>query len=189
MLKKTVMLFAAAAAAATVSAEAKFGMVDMVLLVRNHPGYDANKELLSSTDKDFQKKLDAIKADGEKLQAEGRQLAEQLRNPMLADKAKADLEKQLIDLQQKLIGVEQRYRAEAMRCRQDLQDLEGRLLKTTTDDLKRRIAKFAEEKEYDLILDKSAAPFAKPSFEVTDAVLITMGVDPKDAKGRDDEGK
>ena len=188
-MKTKMLALAAVAAAITATADAKFGTVDMVLLVRNHPNYDANKELLSSTDKDYQKKLGVIKSEGEKMQAEGKQIAEQLRNPMLADKAKADLEKQLIDLQQKLIGVEQRYRAEAMRCRQDLQDLEGRLLKTTTDDLKRRIAKFAEEKEYDLILDKSAAPFAKPSFEVTDAVLITMGVDPKDAKGRDDEGK
>ena len=189
MLKKTVMLFAVAAAAATVSAEAKFGTVDMVLLVRNHPGYDANKELLASTDKDFQKKLDAIKADGEKLQAEGRQLAEQLRNPMLADKAKGDIEKQLMDIQKKLIAIEQRYRTEAARCRQDIQDLEGRLLKTTTDNLRKRIAKFAEENGYDIVFDKQAAPYAKPAYDVTDQVLLAMGVDPKDAKGRDDEGK
>ena len=188
-MMKNLVALAMAAVATVASAEMKLGTVDMVLLVRNHPNYDSNKELLSSTDKDYQKKLGVIKSDGEKLQAEGKQIAEQLRSPMLADKAKADLEKQLIDIQQKLIAIEQRYRAEAMRCRQDLQDLEGRLLKTTTDDLRRRIAKFAEEKEYDLILDKSAAPFARPSYDVTDAVLIAMGVDPKDAKGRDDEGK
>ena len=180
---------AVAVAAAVASAETKLGTVDMVLLVRNHPNYDSNKELLTSTDKDFQKKLGVIKSEGEKMQSEGKQLAEQLRNPMLADKAKADLEKQLVDLQQKLIGVEQRYRSEAMRCRQDLQDLEGRLLKTTTDDLRRRIAKFAEEKGYDIIIDKSAAPYVKGTFDVTDMVLLAMGVDPKDAKGRDDEGK
>lgn len=186
---KNLAALAVAVVATVASAEMKLGTVDMVLLVRNHPNYDSNKELLSSTDKDYQKKLGAIKSEGEKMQSEGKQLAEQLRNPMLADKAKADLEKQLLDIQQKLIGVEQRYRAEAMRCRQDLQDLEGRLLKTTTDDLRRRLAKFAEEKGYDLVLDRSAAPFAKPSFDVTDAVLLAMGVDPKDAKGRDDEGK
>ncbi len=188
-MMKNLVALAVAAVATVASAEMKLGTVDMVLLIRNHPNYDSNKELLSSTDKDYQKKLGVIKSEGEKMQAEGKQLAEQLRNPMLADKAKADLEKQLIDLQQKLIAIEQRYRAEAVRCRQDLQDLEGRLLKTTSDDLRRRIAKFAEEKEYDLIIDKSAAPFARPSYDVTDAVLIAMGVDPKDAKGRDDEGK
>ena len=186
-MKKLVAL-AVAAVAAVASAEMKLGTVDMVLLVRNHPNYDSNKELLSSTDKDYQKKLGVIKSEGEKMQAEGKQIAEQLRNPMLADKAKADLEKQLIDLQQKLIGIEQRYRAEAMRCRQDLQDLEGRLLKTTTDDLRRRIAKFADSEGYDIVFDKSAAPFVKESYEVTDMLLKAMGVNPKDAKGRD-EGK
>ena len=182
------MVAAGAIAAMSASAEAKLGVVDMLLLVRNHPSYDANKELLSSTDKDFQKKLDAIKAEGEKLQAEGRQLADQLRNPMLADKAKGDIEKQLMDIQKKLVAIEQRYRAEAARCRQDIQDLEGRLLKTTTDNLRKRIAKFAEEKGYDIVLDKQAAPYSKASFDVTDQVLLAMGVDPKDAKGRD-EGK
>ena len=185
-MKTKILALAAVAAALTAAADAKFGTVDMVLLVRNHPNYDSNKELLSSTDKDYQKKLGAIKEEGEKMQSEGKQLAEQLRNPMLADKAKGDIERQLADIQQKLIGVEQRYRSEAMRCRQDLQDLEGRLLKTTTDDLRRRLAKFAEDKGYDIILDRSAAPYAKASLDVTDLVLATMGVDPKNAKGRDE---
>ena len=170
------------------SAEMKVGTVNLMLLIRNHPNYDANKELLTSTDKDYQKKVEAIKTEGETLQAEGKKIAEQLRNPMLAAKAKADVEKQLMEIQQKLIGIEQRYRAEVTRCRQDLQDLEGRLLKTTTDDLRKRLAKFAEKKDYDLIIDKTAAPFAKAKFDVTDAMLQEMGIEPKDAKGRD-EGK
>ena len=188
MRKSTILAAVALAMSATAFAEAKFVMVDMVLLVRNHPSYDANKELLTSTDKDFQKKLDAIKSEGEKLQAEGRQLADQLRNPMLADKAKGDIEKQLMDIQKKLVGIEQRYRAEAARCRQDIQDLEGRLLKTTTDNIRKRIAKFAEENGYDIVFDQQSAPYAKPAYDVTDQVLKAMGVDPKDAKGRD-EGK
>lgn len=183
---KRALLALAMVAAMSASAEMKFGVVDLMLLVRNHPNYDSNKELLTATDKDYQKKLDSIKQEGEKLQEEGKKLAEQLRNPMLAVKAKADIEKQLTDLQQKLMGIEQRYRAEAMRCRQDLQDLESRLLKTTTDDLRRRIAKFAEEKGYDFILDKNAAPYSKVSYLVTDEILRAMGVDPKNAKGKDE---
>ena len=170
------------------SADMKVGTVNLMLLIRNHPNYDANKELLTSTDKDYQKKVEAIKAEGESLQAEGKKVAEQLRNPMLAAKAKADVEKQLMDIQQKLVGIEQRYRAEVARCRQDLQDLEGRLLKTTTDDLRKRLKKFAEKKDYDLILDRTAAPFAKAKYDVTDEMLKELGVEPKDAKGRD-EGK
>ena len=176
------------AAALGASAEMKVGTVDMLLLVRNHPNYDSNKTLLTSTDKDYQKKLDLVKAEGEKLQEEGRKLAEQMRNPMLIAKAKGEIENQLMEIQKKLAGVEQRYRSEAMRCRQDLQDLEGRLLKTTTDDIRSRLKKFAEKNDYDFILDVTATPFSKPDYDVTDEMLKAMGVDPKEAKGRD-EGK
>ena len=187
---KKLMFAVMVAATMGVSAEMKFGAVDMMTLVRNHPNYDSNKTLLTSTDKDYQKKLELIKADGEKLQEEGKKLAEQVRNPMLTAKAKGDIENQLMGIQKKLLGIEQHYRSEAMRCRQDLQDLEGRLLKTTTDDLRKRITKFAEEKGYDMIFDSSAAPFAKKSFDVTPDLLKAMGVDPATAKGKDkDEGK
>ena len=186
-IKKVVSL-CAAMVSLSLFAEAKFATVDLMVLVRNHPSYERDKTLLSSTDKDYQKKLELIKSDGDKLQEEGKKLAEQLRNPMLAAKAKTEVEGQLMDLQKKLMGIEQRYRSEAMRCRQDLQDLEGRLLKTTTDDLHKRISKYAEANGYDFILDANAAPYSKPSFDVTGEILKAMGVDPKTAKGKD-EGK
>ena len=185
---KTVVGAVALVAAMTASAEMKLGTVDLMLLVKNHPNYESNKTLLTSTDKDYQKKLEVIKAEGDKVQEEGKKLMEQMRNPMLTAKAKADIEKQLGDIQQKLMGIEQRYRSEAMRCRQDLQDLEARLLKTTTDDLKKRIAKYAAANGYDLILDSNAAAYATNTLDVTDAMLKDLGVDPKEAKGRD-EGK
>ncbi len=169
-------------------AELRFGTVDMMLLVKNHPNYESNKTLLESTDKDYQKKLEGIKSEGDSLQNDGKKLMDQMRNPMLTAKAKADIEKQLMEIQQKLMGIEQRYRSEAMRCRQDLQDLEGRLLRTTTDDLRRRIDKFAEANGFDLIIDQTATAYAKKSFDVTDDLLKDLGVDPKEAKGRD-EGK
>ena len=175
-------------AAMAASAELKLGTVDMMLLVKNHPNYESNKALLESTDKDYQKKLEVVKSEGDSLQAEGKKLMEQMRNPMLTAKAKADIEKQLGEIQQKLMGIEQRYRSEAMRCRQDLQDLEGRLLRTTTDDLRKRINKYAEANGFDLIIDQTAAAYAKKSFDVTDDLLKDLGVDPKNAKGRD-EGK
>ena len=186
-MKKLVFALALATAFGA-SAELKIGTVDLMLLVRNHPNYESNKTLLTSTDKDYQKKVEAIKAEGDKLQDEGKKIADQLRNPMLTAKAKTDVENQLMDIQKKLMGIEQRYRSEAMRCRQDLQDLEGRLLKTTSDDLRKRITKFAEAQGYDFILDANAAPYSKASFSVTDALLKEMGVDPTNAKGKD-EGK
>ena len=54
---KKLMFAVMAVAAMGASAEMKFGTVDMMTLVRNHPNYDSNKTLLTSTDKDYQKKL------------------------------------------------------------------------------------------------------------------------------------
>ena len=185
---KNLLFLAVMVTAIVAFAEMKLGTVDMMLLVKNHPNYDSNKTLLTSTDKDYQKKLEKIKSEGDGIQEEGKKLMEQMRNPMLTAKAKADIEKQLGDIQQKLMGIEQRYRSEAIRCRQDLQDLEARLLKATTDDLKKRIAKYAAANGYDLILDSNAAAYATNTLDVTDTMLKDLGVDPKEAKGRD-EGK
>ena len=185
---KKMLVCAVVMTAAVVHAELKFATVDMLKLIRNHPDYDRNERLMESTDKDYQKKVDAIKSEGEGLQTEGRKLMEQHRNPMLNDKAKADIEKKLSEIQQKLLGIEQRYRAEAMRCHQDLQDLRQRLMKTTTDDLKERVKKFSEAKGYDVVIDSNAAAFVKDSLDVTDAVLAEVGVDPDKAKGPN-EGK
>ncbi len=167
-------------------AEMKYGVVDMMLLLRNHPNYESNKTLLTSTDKDYQKKLEAIKDEGEKIQEEGKKIAEQLRNPMLLAKAKADAEKQLMEIQQKLMSIEQRYRSKALDYRQELQELEGRLLKTTTADIRKRLEKYAQENKYDLIFDSSATPYAVKTADVTDEMLKAMGVDLKDVKGRDE---
>ena len=185
---KTVVFALAAAASMSLSAEMKIATVDLMVLVRNHPSYDRDKTLLSSTDKDYQKKLELIKSDGDKLQEEGKKLMEQMESPMLADKAKADIKTKLMDIQKKLMGIEQQYRSEAVHFRQELQDLESRLLQATTDDLRKRIAAFAEANGYDVIFDSNATTYAKPSYNVTDAILKDMGVDPKNAKGKD-EGK
>lgn len=119
---KRILLATLLVSATAALADMKVDAVDLMALIRNHPSYESNRELIASTDKDYQKKVEAVKRRGEALQAEGKKVAEQLRNPMLAAKAKADVEKQLMDIQQKLVGVEQDYRSEVARCRQELQD-------------------------------------------------------------------
>lgn len=171
------------------AADLKLATVDVLVLVRNHPDYDRNEKFIESKGRDLEAKGEAIKAEGEALQSEGKKLMEQFRNPMLNEKAKGDLEKKLQDIQQKLIQVEQRYRAEMMRGNQDLQDDRNRMMKTTTDDLRARIKKYAEAKGFDLILDTNVVAYSKDSYDVTDELLKEMGVDPAKAKKSDNESK
>ena len=176
---KKLILFAALAATTTVFADLKIGTVDMMSLVRNHSSYEPNKKLLAETEKDYTKKLDAMKEELDEIQEEGKTMTEQLRNPLLSQGAKTKLEKDLLDVQNKFIAAQQRIRSEMMRSQQDLQDLEGRLLKATTEDLREKIDTFAAENKYDLIIDVTVAPFARAELDVTPAILKAMGVDPK----------
>ena len=184
-MKKAVLAITLAAAFMA-PAGIKLGTVDMMKLVKNHPSYETNRTLLTSTEKDYKKKLDALKAEVEEVQEEGKRLAEQLRNPMLAAKAKADIEKKIVDVQNKFISGQQKLRSEAMRSQQDLSDLEARLLKAQTADIRKRVGEYAAGNGYDLIVDSQAALFQKKGFDVTDEVLKAMGVDPAKAKASDE---
>ena len=189
---KKLVLVAAIVSAAMAIADLKIGTVDMIMLVRNHSSYEPNKKLLNETEKDYAKKVDRMKSELEDVQEEGKSLTEQLRNPMLAASAKAKLEKDLLDVQNKFLAGQQSIRSEMARSQQDLQALEGRLLKATTEDLHKRIDTFAEKEGYDLIIDVAAAPYSKKSLDVTPEILKAMGVDPATAKGPKDssnEGK
>lgn len=191
-MKKMMFLAALTASMMVSAAELKIGTVDMYKLIRNHPSYENNKQLLENTDRDHQRNLDKIKKSGEKLQAEGRKIAEQLKNPMIADQKKREVEEELMGIQQQLIGIEQEYRTAAMNAQDNLRNLESNLLKAQSDDIKKSIAKFATAKGYDFVLDQTAVPYAKKSHDVTNGVLQTMGVDPKTAKGEEEtknEGK
>ena len=187
-MKKLIMV-AAIAAAICAQAETKVGTVDMLKLVRNHASYDSNRTLLTDTQKDYSKKLEKIKTELEELQKDGQKKADQYRNPMMAQAAKDKLEKELTEIQQKLMQGQQRLRNEAMRSEEEMQKLETRLLKAASDDIRKKLADFAKQAGYTIILDASACPYADKSTDVTDAMLKVMGVDPTKAREATDEGK
>ena len=183
---KKLLLAAAAVAAITSFGEGKIGVVDMYMLVRNHRNYDTNKATVLQTEKDYTKKMDALRDELEEIQKEGTSLAEQMRNPLLAQSEKARLEKQLMGVQQRLMSQQQKARSEALRSQQEIQALESRLLKVTTDDLKKYVTDFASANGYALILDKQAAAYSAPDADVTAAVLKAMGVENPVKPGDDD---
>lgn len=182
-VKMKKLLIAFCVASVSVAALAiKVATVDMVILVKNHPAYDTNKTLLLNTEKDLRKKLEDMNKELTAIQEEGKKHAETLRNPMSSKKAKDDAEMALREIENRYMQQQQKVRAEMMRSQQELAQLEAGLLKAQSDDLKKRISKFADKNDYDLVIDSSAALYSKSSFNVTDAVLKEMGVDPAKAK-------
>ncbi len=189
-MKKSILVASLIAASAVFAAPGKTGVVDMMILVRNHKSYEANKNLLTNTEKEYQDRLDAMKSDVDAIQKEGAKLAEEFRSPMLSQAKKTELEDKIMKVQNRFLAAQQELRKEAMRNQQDLSALEARMLKAQAEDLKETIAKYAEKKGYDLVLDTSAALFAAKSYDITDEILKEMGVDPKAARAKEkDEGK
>ena len=187
---KKLIAIAAVALCASAFAELKIGTVDMMTLVRNHKNYDTNKKILQGSEKDYQKELDSMKAELDALQDEGKKVADQARNPMISQSQKDKIEKELLDIQNKYVAGQQKLRTQAMKSQEKLQEFESMLLKSTTDDIRTVVNKFADDNGYDLIIESTVTAFAKKSLDVTDGILKKMGIDPKYAKGREkDEGK
>lgn len=182
---KKLIAIALAAVSVAASAGLKIGTVDMMLLVKNHPSYESNRELLKNTEKDYQKELDSMQSVLQDLQDEGKKVADELRNPMLTENAKKDSEKKIMDIQQRYVRQQQEIRRKAMENQEALTKLETRLLKLQADELKKRISTYAEKEGYDLILDSAAALWTTKSLDVTDAILKDMNVDPKAARAKE----
>jgi len=175
---KKIVLGMMMAAAMCVSAEIKVGTVNMVDLVRLHPSHESNKALVKSTDSDYKEKLARMQDDAKAIADEGKKVQSDLMNPMLAQSAKAEAQKKLESIQQRFLAAQQELRNAAQRFQGDLAELETRLLKLETEDIRAKINEYAKAKNFDLIADSTMMAFAKESLDVTDDILRALKVDP-----------
>lgn len=177
-MKKLITVLAVAVAT-TVFADLRIGTVDMMSLVKNHPSYETNKNLLQSMEQDYKKRLDEMREELEKVQSEGKRLADEYRNPMLAQTAKTKLEADLTKIQNDFMEKQQAMRTAALDNQDKLSELESKLLKIQAEDIKTWIAGFARDGGYDLVIDAAAVPYAKQDIDVTEAVVKYMLEHPK----------
>lgn len=187
-MKKSILLIALAASAAAF-ADIKIGTVNMMQLVRLHPSHETNRNLIKSTDKDYKAKLDGRQEALKAIADEGKKAQEDLVNPMLSAVAKAEAQKKLEGVQQRFIAAQQELRSSAQHYQNELSDLESRLLRLETEDIRAKITAYAKENGYDFILDSTTVGYAKESFDVTDEILKALGVDPKKRQEKKDADK
>ncbi len=184
---KKLAIALACATCLSVSADMKIGTVNMVDLVKLHPSYETNKALLKSTDKDYKEKLDKRQEDIKAIADEGKKAQEDLSNPMLSASAKASAQKNLENVQRKYIAARQDMEAEVRRYQNELADLESRLMKLQTEDIREKISAYAKKNGYDMIIDATMLAYSKDAFEVTDDILRDMGIDPAKRKTLKDD--
>ena len=179
---KKILMGIALAAAVCASADMKIGTVNMVDLVRLHPNHESNKALVKSTDKDYKAKLERQQESAKAIADEGKKVQADLMNPMLSASAKTAAQKKLEDVQRRFLAAQQELRSAAQHYQGELTDLETRLLKIETEDIRAKINAYAKANGYDIIADSTMLAFSRESIDVTDEILKAMNVDPAKRK-------
>ena len=187
-MKRTVIALSIAMSVA-VFADLKVGTVNMIHLVELHPTHESNKTLVKSTNDDDKAKLDAKQDALKALLDDARKVYDDMQNPMLSSSAKADAQKKLDGMQQKVNAARQDLIRSEQNYRETMNDLETRLLKMETSDIRAKISAYAKEKKFDLIIDSTMAAFANDDLDVTDDILRAMKVDPAKRQELKDKAK
>ena len=120
---------------------------------------------------------------------EARKVYEDMQNPMLSATAKADAQKKLDGMQQKANAARQDLLRSEQTYRETMNDLETRLLKMETSDIRAKISAYAKEKGLDLVIDSTMAAYANDDLDVTDDILRALKVDPAKRKELKDKAK
>jgi Skp family chaperone for outer membrane proteins len=178
-MKKWMVMLAAAMAAAVVPAQEKTAVVNMVDLVRFHPSRERDRKLMQDTEKEYQAKLDKQRDRFEELRGEYEKAVKEARNPALNEKAKAEAEDKAMKHRDVLAEADRDLRQEMQKLQRELGDLDSRLLRQVTGDIREVITKYAQETKASVILDGTTVAYFDPKLDVTDEILKRMGVDPK----------
>jgi Skp family chaperone for outer membrane proteins len=178
-MKKASVVLAAVMAAAMVMAQEKTAVVNMVDLVRFHPSRERDRKLMQDTEKEFQAKLDKQRDRFEQLRDDYEKAVKEARNPALNEKARAEAEDKSMKHRDVLAEADRDLRAEMQKLQRELGDMDSRLLRQVTGDIREVLTKFSQENKYAIVLDGTTMAYFDPKLDVTDDVLKRMGVDPK----------
>ncbi|MDD2455482.1 MAG: OmpH family outer membrane protein [Kiritimatiellae bacterium] len=178
-MKRIGLVCIAAMAASVMAAQDKIAVVNMVDLVRFHPSRERDRKLMQDTEKDFQSRLDKQRDRFEELRGEYEKAVKEARSPALNDKAKNEAEEKAMRHRDVLAEADRDLRQEMQKLQRELGELDTRLLRQVTGDIREVLTKFAQEGKYSMILDGTTMAYHDPAMDVTDAILKRMGVDPK----------
>ena len=178
-MKKMMVMLAAALTASMMLAQEKTAVVNMVDLVRFHPSRERDRKLMQDTEKEFQAKLDKQRDRFEELRDDYEKAVKEARNPALNEKARAEAEDKAMKHRDVLAEADRDLRQEMQKLQRELGDLDARLLRQVTGDIREVFTKHAQETQTSIILDGTTMAYFDPKLDVTDEVLKRMGVDPK----------
>lgn len=147
----------------------KYAYVDSEYILENIPAYKAAQEQLDKLSGQYQKELEAIQAEIEKMYNSYRS-----ESVLLSDDMKRKREDVIVTKEKDYRALQQKYfgrEGEIFKTRQGL-------VKPIQDDIYNAIQELAEEGSYVVIFDKAGGLsmiYTNPKFDLSDQVLAKMG--------------
>jgi outer membrane protein len=168
-MKKKILLFVFLIAVGTAAMAQKYAFIDTEYILENIPAYTAAQEQLDQVSGQYQKELESMHAEIEKMyqdfQAEAVLLSEDMkrkREDVIISK-----EKDYKDMQRKYFGPE----GDLFKKRQGL-------VKPIQDDVFNAVQDIANEGSYAVIFDKAGSLtmiYTNPKYDLSDQVLEKLG--------------
>ncbi|MGN1359511.1 MAG: OmpH family outer membrane protein [Kiritimatiellia bacterium] len=168
-------------AAGAVSA-GKLGVVEMDILLRLHPNTVADEALMKEMVERLEAEQEKGKAQLKELNAAFEKAVEAYENPSLSDKQRAKAKADAQTRQRALIEADNEFRQKRAQRQRELAETESTMVKRTTDKLREIITAYAKDNGYDMIFAANVLPYYSSTVDVTDAILVKMGIDPAKRK-------
>lgn len=188
-MKRAGILLAAILAVTGIMAQEKMVVVNMVDLVRFHPNRERDRKLMQETEKEYQAKLDKQRDRFDELREDYEKTVKEARNPALNEKARSEAEDKAMKRRDVVADADRDLRQEMQKLQRELGELDTRLLRQSTSDIRDVLTKYAQEKKYSMVLDGTTMAYFDSKFDITDEVLKLFGVDPKVRKEAKDKAE
>lgn len=188
-MKRAGILLAAILAVTGIMAQEKMVVVNMVDLVRFHPNRERDRKLMQETEKEYQAKLDKQRDRFDELREDYEKTVKEARNPALNEKARSEAEDKAMKRRDVVADADRDLRQEMQKLQHELGELDTRLLRQSTSDIRDVLTKYAQEKKYSMVLDGTTMAYFDSKFDITDEVLKLFGVDPKVRKEAKDKAE
>lgn len=168
-MKKLFIAILFAIGLATSASAQKFALVDMEYILKNVPSYEMANEQLNQLSQRYQKEVDNVYKEADALYKSYMSDKVFLTDEQIKKREEAIMakEKEASDLKQKYFGPE----GELYTKRQSL-------MKPIQDDIYNAVKKVAEERGYQMIMDRATSSdiiFASPRIDVSNEVLNKLG--------------
>ena len=141
----------------------KIGVVDLQKIMRQS---SQMKDIQSKLEKKFKPRRDQLVASEQKVKKD-------------MEKFKRDQsvmsEKQRKELEKKIVKAQQEFEQQGQKYQQELSAEHNKAMEKFYGHVRDAIAKTAKDNQYDVVLQKDAAPYSNDKLDITDKVMKVIG--------------